>query len=99
MKGGGGEGMKAATNEGRESSVRVVLARGHVTSLERAGFFSLVIFRRFFYRWLIFVDFFFSGYDLKSAGAGGGLGTWFFRLVAGQREVGGGTKICTKKTV
>ena len=59
MKGGGGEGMKAATNEGRESSVRVVLARGHVTSLVRAGFFSLVIFRRFFYRWLIYVDFFF----------------------------------------
>ena len=47
MKGGGGEGMKAATNEGRESSVRVVLARGHVTSLVRAGFF----------RWLFFVGF------------------------------------------
>ena len=76
--------------------VRVVLARGHVTSLVRASFFSLVNFRRFFYRWLIVVDFF---YVLKSAGAGGGLGTWFFRLGAGQREVGGGTKICTKKTV
>ena len=39
MKGGGGEGMKAATNEGRESSVRVVLAGGHATSLVRPGFF------------------------------------------------------------
>ena len=52
-------------------------------------FFSLVIFRRFFYRWLIVVEFF-------ERGAGGGLGTWFLRLVAGQLEVGGGTKIGTK---
>ena len=104
MKGGGGEGMKAATNEGRESSVRVVLARGHVTSLVRAGFF----------RWLFFVGFlslvnfcrFFSslvlgaigGYDQKGAGAGAGLGTWFCRFVAGQREVGVSTKEVPKKT-
>ena len=41
---------------------------------------------------LIIVDFFFGGYELKSVRAGGGLSTWVFRLVAGQREVGGGTK-------
>ena len=52
-----------------------------------------------------FVDFFSSlvsgaigGYDLKSAGAGGGLGTWFCRFVAGQREVGASIKEVPKKT-
>ena len=63
-----------------------LVLRGHEESLVGAGV------------WLIFVDFFFSGYDLKSAGAGGGLGTWFCRFVAGQREVGASTKEVPKKT-
>ena len=79
------------------------MERNGVSCGVRDGFFCVRAWDRFFFRWLIVVDFFFvaiDGYDLKSEGLLEDSVPGFFGLwqISVRWEEVGGTKIGTKKT-